>query len=499
MKRTTRVEPSCSITIAARPAAVLVGASLLVCGAVARPALAGDLQVNDQGIFQLAQASAAPLALPSTVIPPPALPPNKNPYALADDLKIRGWAIPLPGAADTADLGLFGVRNALAEEGISYLGISASTFQDNMLRHQLPAADYYSKHGRENQLYSGQLPTYTTQTTIYANYDLRRYGIPDGQITLGFQTLSTNWTPGGPDGFFLAAASYYQTLFNKKVEIKVGALNNTLEFLGVQIGGSLANGVFGPNASIPIENGSNSSAFPTYGVNVKVNFAHHLYTKATVQRALDPDGSVVERTQNPTALNLKVNNAGLFILDEVGYQTRALPGQMSTWIRGGANVTTSRYRELTNTLHREQGEFGLYLLADRQILQTAPRAGFGSARRGVYAGFSVEHAPSYFNAFTTYYEGRLYGFGLIPGRPNDLVSLVTNHSDFSGEAVDFARSHRLLAHDGVTAVTVSYGAGVLPGVNINVGVGFTDHPTVITYNGSTGSALNVLLNTVIFL
>ncbi len=476
------------------------GVCFLAFGTFTQPAVAEYLTANEAGIIQLAQGTTvAPVGLPSAIIAPPALPPGQNPYALADSLKIRGLAIPLPGAADTLDLGLFGVRNALAENGISYVGISATTYQDNLLRHQLPAADYFSKHGRENQLYAGQLPTYTTQTTLYAMYDLQRYGIPDGQFTFGVQTLSTNWTPGGPDGLFLAAASYYQTLFNKKLEVKIGLLNNTLEFLGVQVGGSLANGVFGPNASIPIENGSNSSAFPTYGVNIKVNFSPTFYTKGTVQRALSPDGSVVERMQNPTAINLKVNNAGVLVLDEVGYRVNPSPGVMQTWVRGGASVTTSRYRELANTAHREQGEFGIYFLADRQLLQTAPNAGFGSSRRGIYAGVSIEHAPSYFNAFDQYYEGRLYGFGLIPGRPNDLISLVANHSQFSGEAVAAARAHGLLAHEGVTSYTGSYGIAAFPGVNFNLGVGFTDHPTAITYTGSTGSALNILLNTVIFL
>ena len=500
-KNKTRDKTPRSIrALMAKPTALLAGASLLTCGVLAKPALADGLIVNEPSIMQLAQGSTvAPVGLPNVNIAPPSLPPGQNPYALADSLKIRGLAIPLPGAADTLDQGLFGVRNALAEKGISYIGISATTFQDNTLRHGLPAADFFSPHGRENQLYAGQLPTYTTQTTLYAMYDLQRYGIPDGQLTFGVQTLSTNWTPGGPDGLFLAAASYYQTFLDKKIELKVGLLNNTLEFLGVQVGGSLANGVFGPSASIPIENGSNSSAFPTYGVNVKVNLPSNFYTKGTVQRALDPDGNVVERTQNPTATNLKVNNAGILVLDEVGYRINPSPGVMQTWVRGGASITTSRYRELANTLHREQGEFGMYFLADRQLVQTAPNAGFGSSRRGIYAGISLEHTPSYFNAFSEYYEGRVYGFGLIPGRPNDLISVVGNHSQFSGEAVAAARSRKLLAHDGVTSFTGSYGVAAFPGVNFNLGVGFTDHPTVITYNRSTGSALNVLLNTVIFL
>jgi porin len=115
----------------------------------------------------------------------------------------------------------------------------------------------------------------------------------------------------------------------------------------------------------------------------------------------------------------------------------------------------------------------------------------GSARRGIYAGFTFE--------LSTYYEGRLYSFGLIPGRPNDLLSFVANHSEFSDNAVNAARSRGLLAHEGVSTLAASYRAIVLPGVNVNVGLSYTDHPTAVTYTRSTGSALNVLLNTIIFL
>jgi porin len=472
--------------------------AVLTCGTPANPARADEPTVNT-GLMQFAQGAVTPTGLPNAVIAPPALPPGQNPYALADTLKIRGWVIGLPGAADTIDQGLFGVRNALAENGISYFGISATTFQDNTLRHQLPAGNYFGPHSRDNQLYGGQLPTYMTQNQLFALYDLQRYGIADGQLEFDVSSISTNWNPAGPNGLYLAAASYYQTFLNKKLEIKIGLLQNSVEFLGAQVGGSLASGVFGPNASIPVENGLNSSGFSTLGVNVRYNFPDNFYTKGTVQRAISPDGSIAERLGNPTGLNLKVRNAGVLVLDEVGYRVNPSPGEMQTWIRGALSVTTSRYRELANTAHREQSDYGIYFLADRQLLHTASNAGFGSSRRGIYAGFTVEHAPSYFNAFDQYYEGRLYGFGLIPGRPNDLISLVANHSQFSGEAVQAARNRGLLAHGGVTSYTASYGAQALPGVNINAGLSFTDHPTAITYTRSTGSALNILLNAILFL
>ena len=452
----------------------------------------------DTGAVEMAQANAGNSGTATLI---PILPPNPatNPYAAADDLKLRGYNIPFPFAVDTLDQGAFGLRNALAAEGIGYTGISSTTFTDNVIRHALPAGNQFGPHSRDNQAYSGQLPTYNTQQSLIVTYDLRRFGIPDGQIVVEGQLTSTNWNPGGPDGFDLATASYYQTLFNKKVEFKIGALANSLEFIGPNVGNSLANGIFGPNASLAIENGENNAAFTTYGVNLTYHFPHNVYLKGDVSRAISPDGSIAEKLANPTATNFTVRNAGVITLDELGYKTDANATQKFTWVRATADYSSSRYTYLNNTAHRGGPNYGLFFLADRQILQTAIHPNARTGFRGLYAGFSVEYAPQYFDRFSQYYEGRLYGFGLIPGRPRDLASLVVAHNVFSEDAVQLAERNHLLAHHDVTAWTASYGIRVVAGLNVNLAVQYTDHPTVITYTRSTGSAVNLLANCFIFL
>lgn len=452
---------------------------------------------QEPSAFELAQNTPATGGALASLPPTPTSP--TNPYYEADQLKIKGWSVPVPGASDTLDQGLFGVRDFLASKGFSYLGVETTTFSDNIIRHSLPVGNEFGPHSRQLQQYIGQLPSYQSVNNIYLNYDLGRLGMPGGQLTVAANLISTNYKNYGPDGTILAEASYYQTFFNKRVEVKVGYLQNTLEFLGAQVGGSLASGVFGPNASIATENGENSSIVPTLGINFKFNLPRNFYTKIGVQRAISPDGTVVERTQNPTGANLKISNAGIFGIDEMGYQVAAAPDQHQMWIRGGPSITTSRYTYLLNSQQRGQPNYGLYLLADRQLVQTAPHESFGSAVRGLYAGFSVEYTPSYFNRFSQYYEGRLYGFGLIPGRPKDLVSVVVTRNVFSEDGVRLARSLKTLAHDNANSITGSYGFRAIPGVSLNIGLQYTDHPTVITYTRSTGSALNILLNTVIFL
>ncbi len=426
-----------------------------------------------------------------TIPPPPTQ--AQNPNALADSLKYRGWIVPLPGAADTLDQGAAGFRDKLAQLGISYFGFTDTTYQDNIIHHGHPPGvnNALSQNSKQEQ-YSGQLPTYTTADTIFVMYDLQRYGIPDGQLAVSGSLLETNWNPGDPDGIGIGQLSYYQTLLNKQIEIKAGYLTNNLEYLGVQVGGSLSAGLFGVSAAIPFETGQNLGSFPTPAINVKVNLPDHVYTKFGVQRSTSPDGLVAERRENPTSVRFLVPNAGVFVIDETGYRVNAAPGQMSTWIRAAANYDSSRYVGLTSGV-RHNSNYGLYFLADRQLLQTAPNNP-RTAYQGIYAGISAMFAPNYFNAFTQYYEARVYGFGVVPGRPFDFTSFVYNRNVFSGPLERELNRFGELTHDAANTYTLSYSAHVLPGTNVNLGVSYTDNPSPIVYNSNTGSSLSVLAN-----
>ncbi len=101
--------------------------------------------------------------------------------------------------------------------------------------------------------------------------------------------------------------------------------------------------------------------------------------------------------------------------------------------------------------------------------------------------------------FTQYYEGPVYGFGLIPGRPFDLLSLVANRNVFSEDEFEVAEARGLLAHHNANSYTASYSYGLLHGMNLNFGLSYIDHPSTVTYTRSTGSALNTLLNAFIIL
>ena len=459
------------------PCRVLICTALLLATALCRPTQA--------------QTTGSQGSVASNVLATEPLPPSlSDPDSEVDALRIKGWNIPIVGAADTLDQNLFGVRKTLADSGIGYFGFTNSYFSDNVLRHGLPVGS------RENQLYSGQLPTLFSSNFGYLTFDLSRYGIPDGQIVLGLNYVRTNWTPLGPDNFSLSSATYYQTFLHRMIEFKIGFIPNSLEFLGTYVGGSLAGGVFGPNGTIPVEQGETTTVYPTPAINVKVNFPDHFYTKLGLERALSPDGVTVENHQDGGGVRFVAPNSNLFLIDEVGYRVNPLPGIHQTWIRGAASYTNSDYQDLSKPGRRADQNYGLYLFADRQLWQSKPHG--RTVAQGLYAGFTIEYAPPALNRFTQYYEARLYGFGLIPGRPRDLLSLVFTNNVFSNYAIDTAHLQHQLTHRNSEALSLNYSAHVYHGINMNAGVSYISSPTSVTYTQRTGSALNIMLGTVTF-
>ena len=432
--------------------------------------------------FLLRGSHAAELTENTAFGPVPA-----NPAPDFDALRVKGLIVALPGPQDTIDPDFAGLRSSLAALGIGYIGYSSNNFFDNML----PA----ERTTLGQQVYSGQKPTFFTNNVMQMTYDLSRYGISDGQIVVGGIYNFDTWEPGGPNASSLATLSYYQTFLNKQVELKVGYLANVVEYWGPFLAGNLSSGIFGPSGSIPVEAGLSAWAWTKPGINIKVNGPDGLYNKFGVQVASSPDGPVAEKTANPTGLDWSTPNSGALAIDEVGYRKEAAPGQLAIWVRAGAIVNSSRYVDFEFG-GRNTGDYAAYVLADQQFLQLAPVA--GQAARGWYAGVSAMYAPPEFNRISQYYEARLYGIGLLPSRPADMVSLVVSRNVFSNYVVDATLQSGQLAHTGNFSITAAYYAPIVPGVRVGIGLGYTDHPTPVIYTPQTGSDLNFLANIVTY-
>ena len=428
---------------------------------------------------QTSTAAPAPSsgALGATAVTlPPASP--TDPFK---PLTWQGLEINFPTPKGTLDPDPAGIRTDLANVGIGYLGFALESLYQNTLDHG------GTNFGR--QIYNGQTTTLATQNFLAFTYDLGRVGIPNGQLEVAGAFATASWSGLGPRTATLGTLSYYQSLFNKRVEVKLGLINQNFEFAIPYVAGSLATGAFGISSSLFYEVGLTSIFYPTYAINTTFHIDSHFYDKLGISRGGSPDGSLVEHNENPASVDFQVPNTGAVIVNEVGYKQQAAPGVDQMWIRGAPIYSGSQYVNYDRG-GRSRGNYMLYLLGDRQIYQSNPTP--GKAYRGLYLGFSAEYVPPDLNTFSQYYEARVYTLGILNSRPLDQVSLIVGQNRFSSIVASEARLHHELAHNGATSITGAYSAAIVPGLYANLGLQYTDHPSTVTYTPQVGSALTLI-------
>ncbi|WP_271600131.1 carbohydrate porin [Bradyrhizobium sp. CCBAU 45384] len=441
-----------------------------------------------RGASALAQGAIAPKLARHDIVAQPAQD-EASKFARFDKLRERGLEINIPAPIDTVDQDKTGLRSALADVGVGYVAWTVNSYVQNVL----PNA---ARSTIANQLYNGQNPTFNTVNYVMVTYDLTRYGIPDGQIIAGMEQQSWTWQPGGPDRLGINTLAYYQTFFDRALELKFGYLRNSHEFAGTLVGGNAGASIFGPSSNVLYQGGMSSNATPTPAVNLRYNFDRNFYSKLSVQRSISPDGVATEVNQNPEGLYWRTPNTGVLALDETGYQTKAAPGVFDTWLRAGIGYNTSHYTNIPFPKNPRGDENTFYYVAaDRQFSQIAPQ---GAASRGIYGGFSVMGAPPDQNKVTQYYEVRLYAKGLFDSRPTDQISIVATDTVWSNFAVQNALAAKNLAHNDSKAISGTYTAHLGPGVYLNLGLTYINNPTTITYTPQTGHALNFSASTSIF-
>jgi porin len=441
------------------------------------------------------------------VAPVAAAPPQDTTAYLASldkTLGHKGWNGAFPSFADTLTQDFGGYRSKLAEYGFGFIAIDAPLGAVNMLNSRTSGPGPLMGPGRppSSQQYWGQVPSGSYGAGLYLTYDMSRHGVPDGQIAVSGTLVASSWDHFLANRVGLNELSWYQTLFDKKVELKIGYLHNGQEFVGGSIGGTFAS-PFGQNASIPYAMGISPIGAPEPTVRTTWHITDNIYNQVAAIRSLPingPTGNLIldDTILNPTGFKFAVPNGGLLIVDELGWKNEAAPGSPKTWVRAGAMYNDSRFANF-RTGGTNSGVAAGYFLADRQLSQVAPGSP-STAYRGLYAGVSAMYAPPEYLAFSQYYEARLYSLGLFDSRPEDLILLTYSRNEFSHYLVSnldlsAPQTGIFAAGSGSNTVTFAYTAKLRPGQYFTVGASYTDHPSLAVVKNQ-GSDLNLLLGLV---
>jgi porin len=442
-------------------------------------------------------------------------------------LGIKGWNYAPPSFAESVTLDYGGWRSSLASAGIGLLEANITRFQTNML--DTPReGPRYNPFYESTQSYWGQKPSFHDISVLVLTYDLSRFGIPEGQLLLAGNFNYATYEAFSPDTATFHFLSHYQTLFDRRLEIKFGLVGNQNEFVGQNIGGAFAS-TGGPANSIITLLGMSVSPVSTWSFRVTGHLGK-FYNETAVMRSLvvnGPTGNALFDTDelNPTRLQWNVNTSdysptaeagapgtGELFVDEFGYKQDATPSSLYTWARLGVMYNNSTFHDFTKSVAdgglvqgaigpTKDGNAGFYLLADQQIWQSAPDS-TNSASRGLYAGATIMYARPKTTPITQYYEGRLYMKAPFESRPKDLVSLVFFYQVNSPYLVDNLNTLNVLGTYGkpeTWSATVGYLARLRPGVSLSLGFNYTANPSQAFYFGPSkanpsqsfeGNALN---------
>ena len=433
------------------------------------------------------------LAPEVNLTPQPPLPASaveSSPARFDDELAVKGWNLNYPSYGDTLTGDVGGYRSTLARYGIGFESVNIAFLAGNLLN---------APRSTNGELsYEGQSPTAYALFTPVVTIDLSRYGIPDGQIELAAVIAASDAPVFLSRGAALYNLTYYQSLFNNHIQVKLGYISNEQEFVGVYTAGRIAGSIFGPAAFIPFELGLSGSTPTAPGANVTFNFTDNakrfndehprIYDKIGIQRSISPAANDVlgDNLANPSGFRFVEPGTGMLFVNEVGYRT-VVSGVPHTWLRAGGIYNTTEYTNY-RTLGKSTNA-GFYVLGDQQIWQPVKS---GPARAlGLYAGFSVNYAAPDTNVFTQYYEGRIYAIGLVPGRPRDLGGVTVTYNKFSPAFRDLVNRVAPLtgtfAKSDSTSETVSYAARLIKGAYLTGALTYTNNPSP-TYTRQTGHA-----------
>lgn len=407
------------------------------------------------GALGYAQSSADPSGLPET--PAPA-------GGSIEDLNLLGSDVAMPPFSDSLVDVNSDYRQALFSKGIALRVISNAGYSQNMLEAPVPANE---------QVYIGEHPFENAMVQPILTADLRQLHLKNSQLYAAGVCNYVSWNPAGPKTCQLWALYFYKTFGNDLVEVKAGYIGNDLEFVGLQVGGSIAIGAQGVYAVLPFEVGMSYFPLTAPSFNIRIRGPKQTYLKAAAQRSLDPGGGPMTVARDHTGFRFIPKGDGLLLINEAGYRRASSPVAHEAWLRAGYMRNSTLYTNPV-TGQKQPGNFCGYLLMDYQLREPDPQ----HPSHGLYVGGSAMTAPATLNPYARYYEARLYQEAPFRSRPGDVLSFIASRTGYSRSVTDNLVAEGKTVWRGATSFTASYSIHAASGVHVNIGLSYIHGPAI---------------------
>ena len=350
-------------------------------------------------------------------------------------------------------------RRNLLSRGLALRGNAKTQYTQNTMQAPVNA---------DQQSYVGQRPFDTSFVTWTLTSDLRQLALSQAQLYVSGVWNWASWNPAGPKTLQLYGLYFYKSFVERRVEIKAGYICNDLEVIGMSVGGSAASSAQGIYAVLPFEAGLSFLPLASPSFNLRVQGPSSIYLKALAQRSIDADGGPREIARNHTGFRFLPGGDKLLLFGETGYKREASADNNESWYRAGYMRNSTPYAHLA-TGKPGSGNHFAFALMDQQIL----KSNVLRPSQGLYLGGTAMAADSHYDAYSTYYELRLYKKAPFASRPFDMASLVSYYSGHSSYLTNRLAASGKTVWRASAAVTGSYSMRVKPGQFMSIGLGYT--------------------------
>ncbi len=371
-----------------------------------------------------------------------------------------GLSTRFPPMQDTLLSNVGGWRSELAAHNI---GIEMHAVYNGI-------TDFNQNNDKPQNSYVGQGGDVMGNTySLTVTYGLADLGLANSKIVACVNNTNSTVAANPPNNTSVGCLSYYQSFFDKKLELKVGFEPNLYSYVGLFTGGdvTLTNTL---GAVIPVEAGLSDPVTSPPMANLTYRGSDGFYVRSGVQRSVSPQGRVYEVENNGVGLDYKMDDARVLYVGEVGIDRLPTPGGKRLWVRAGGVSNPTQYAAFDGG---KDSNKALWALGDYQLTQPTP----GMPFHGLYVGASAMYAPEDVNLYTQNYEARIYYYGPFQSRPFDKVTFAMGKNVFSDDARDRLASHHLDSAKSQTSATVAYSMHVTRGIYLSPAIGYTKNPS----------------------
>ncbi len=424
------------------------------------------------GVLSNAQTNDASLSLPDQ--------PKPAEHSI-EELNYLGGDAAMPPFSDSVIDIESKFRQGLYSKGLAFRVISGMQYTQNMLNAPVAADD---------QVYVGQRQFGASFVQPILASDLRQLHLKQSQLYMGGVWNWVSWNPAGPKSIQVWALYFYKAFGEDRVEMKAGYIANNMNFVGLFVGGSTATGAQGVYAVLPYEVGMSYFPLTAPSFNVRVRGPKKSYIKGAVQRSIDPNGGPTEVERNHTGFRFVPHGDKALLISEGGYLREARADARETWFRAGYMYNTTSYKNVA-TGQLESGNYCVYALMDYQLLKSNRE----HPKHGFYVGGSYMTVPEKMNAYSRYYEARIYKEAPFRSRPDDVFSAVASRTGYSNLFTDSLVDEGKTVWRAGSTVTGSYSLRASRGNYVSLGLSYVYGPAVTP---RVPNALNILLNWTLF-